>query len=79
QEAMAQALKNGQVGGFAADVLDPHPVTPDNPLLGLQNVLLTPHIGARTVESVERQGIAALNNMIGVLKGESVSNVVCAK
>ena len=76
QEAMASALRNGQVAGFAADVLDPHPVTPDNPLLGLQGVLLTPHIGARTVESVERQGIAALNNMLGVLKGEEVPNVV---
>ena len=79
QEAMAQALRNGQVGGFAADVLDPHPVTNDNPLLGIPNVLLTPHIGARTIESVERQGIAALNNMLAVLKGETLTNVVMAK
>lgn len=79
QEALAQAIRNGQVSGFGADVLDPHPVTHDNPLLGLPNVLLTPHIGARTVESVERQGIAALNNMIAVLKSEPVSNVVVAR
>ncbi len=76
QEAMAQALRNGQVGGFAADVLDPHPVTPDNPLLGLPNVILTPHIGARTVESVERQGTAAVNNMLAVLRGDPTGNIV---
>lgn len=76
QEAMAAALRTGQVGGFGADVLDPHPVTPENPLLGIPNVVLTPHIGARTVESVERQGIAALKNMLAALNGEAVPNLV---
>jgi D-3-phosphoglycerate dehydrogenase len=64
QRAMADSIRSGQVGGFGADVLDPEPVQPDNPLLGLSNVHLTPHIGSRTYESVVRQGSAAVDNLI---------------
>ena len=63
QVAMAEALKRGAIAGYAADVLDPEPVTSDNPLLGLPNVVLTPHIASRTFESVARQGSAALENL----------------
>jgi D-3-phosphoglycerate dehydrogenase len=67
QAAMAEALKRGHIAGYAADVLDPEPVNPDNPLLGLNNVVLTPHVASRTYESVERQGTAALDNLKVVL------------
>ncbi len=67
QEAMADALKSGHVGGYAADVLDPEPVNPGNPLLGVMGVVLTPHIGSRTFESVARQGLAAIDNIAGIL------------
>lgn len=68
QEAMALALRSGQVGGYAADVLDPEPVSIDNPLLGLANVCLTPHIGSRTFESVMRQGLAAVSAITEILE-----------
>jgi len=68
QRAMAECVKTGHVAGYGADVLDPEPVQPDNPLLGLSNVHLTPHIGSRTHESVVRQGTAAVDNLIGALK-----------
>jgi D-3-phosphoglycerate dehydrogenase / 2-oxoglutarate reductase len=67
QEAMAESIRRGHIAGYAADVVEPEPVRPDNPLLGLQNVILTPHIGSRTYESVARQGAAALQNIIDVL------------
>lgn len=70
QRAMADALKGGQVAGYGADVLDPEPVQPDNPLLGLHHVHITPHVGSRTFESVVRQGSAAVENIIRILKGE---------
>ena len=60
QRAMADAVRSGQVAGYGADVLDPEPVQPDNPLVGLSNVHLTPHVGSRTYESVVRQGSAAI-------------------
>jgi D-3-phosphoglycerate dehydrogenase / 2-oxoglutarate reductase len=65
--ALAEALKSGQVAGYAADVLEPEPVDPGNPLLGLPNVVLTPHIASRTFDSVAKQGMAALLNVIEVL------------
>jgi D-3-phosphoglycerate dehydrogenase len=68
QRAMADAIKSGQVAGYGADVLDPEPVQPENPLLGLHNVHLTPHIGSRTYESVVRQGSAAVDNLINALQ-----------
>jgi D-3-phosphoglycerate dehydrogenase len=68
QRAMAEAVKSGQVAGYGADVLDPEPVQPDNPLLGLHNVHLTPHIGSRTYESVVRQGSAAVDNLMHALE-----------
>jgi phosphoglycerate dehydrogenase-like enzyme len=76
--AMADAVKSGQVAGYGADVLDPEPVQLDNPLLGLHNVHLTPHVGSRTYESVVRQGSAAVENLIRSLQGHSVAKVQSA-
>ncbi len=70
-QAMAQAIRSGHVAGYAADVLDVEPVVPNHPLVGLHNVHLTPHIGSRTRDSVERQGVAAVNNLVKVLEGQS--------
>lgn len=70
QRAMADAVRSGQVGGYGADVLDPEPIQPDNPLLGLAHVHITPHIGSRTYESVVRQGLAAVENVVRVLQGD---------
>ncbi len=78
QRAMADAVKSGQVAGYGADVLDPEPVQLDNPLLGLHNVHLTPHVGSRTYESVVRQGSAAVDNIIKVLQGATPSKAQTA-
>jgi D-3-phosphoglycerate dehydrogenase len=66
-QAMTEAIRKGRIAGYGADVLEPEPVSPDNPLLGVNNVLLTPHIASRTFESVARQGQAALENVISVI------------
>ena len=70
QEALCMALKDGILAGAALDVMDPEPIDPDNPLLELENVILTPHIGSRTHESVGRQATMAIWNLVAVLKGE---------
>jgi D-3-phosphoglycerate dehydrogenase len=67
---VAAALKSGQLGGYGADVVEPEPIAKSNPLLAAPNVVLTPHVGSRTYESVERQASMAAENLIRVLKGE---------
>lgn len=67
---MAAALASGRVGGYATDVLDQEPPSADHPLLSAPNCLITPHIGSRTFESVERQAMMATQNLINCLKGE---------
>lgn len=74
QRAVAEAIRSGLVGGYAADVLDPEPVQPDNPLVGLHNVHLTPHVGSRTYESVVRQGSAAVDNLTRFFEGTLVAS-----
>ena len=52
--ALAEALKSGKVAGAAVDVFPEEPLTTDiNPFIGLENVVVTPHIGASTVEAQE--------------------------
>jgi D-3-phosphoglycerate dehydrogenase len=71
QADVAAALKQGLLGGYGADVVEPEPIEKTNPLLGVPNVVLTPHTGSRTYESVERQALMAAENMIRVLGGQS--------
>ena len=67
---MVEALRSGKVGGYGTDVLDVEPPPPDHPLLTAPNVVITPHIGSRTYESVGRQAAMAVRNLIHVMKGE---------
>ncbi len=68
--ALVAALKSRHLLAYAADVLDQEPPPPDHPLLGLPNVILTPHIGSRTHESVQRQASCAVENLTRFLAGQ---------
>jgi D-3-phosphoglycerate dehydrogenase len=67
---MAAALASGRVRGYGTDVLDEEPPRPDHPLAHLPNCVVTPHIGSRTEESVQRQALAAVTNLIKAMRGE---------
>jgi len=67
--ALVAALKSRSILAYAADVLDQEPPPPDHPLLGLPNVVVTPHIGSRTHESVQRQASCAVENLTLFLAG----------
>ncbi len=69
--ALVDALKSGHLKAYAADVLDQEPPPADHPLLGLPNVILTPHIGSRTHESVQRQASCAVENLTRFLSGRT--------
>ncbi len=67
---IAAALESGQLGGYGADVLDQEPPPANHPLLGAKNCIITPHVGSRTFESVQRQAGMATQNLVNLLKGE---------
>jgi D-3-phosphoglycerate dehydrogenase len=67
---LVDALKSGHVAGYGADVLDQEPPPADHPLLTLSNVVITPHIGSRTYESVVRQASCAVENLTRFLAGQ---------
>jgi D-3-phosphoglycerate dehydrogenase len=70
-EDLAHALNEGIVGGYGADVLDVEPPPSDHPILHAKNTIITPHIGSRTYESVQRQAGMAADNLILALQGEA--------
>jgi len=67
-KGLIEGLDNGTVGGYLTDVLEEEPMKKDHPLINYKNVFITPHIGSRTFESVERQGSMAVQNLINNLK-----------
>lgn len=71
---MVTALNSGKLGGYGTDVLDVEPPPADHPLLSAKNCIVTPHIGSRTYESVPRQAMKSLNNLINALSGEGDCN-----
>ena len=74
QAAIIAALDSGKLAGYAADVLDQEPPPADHPLLHHPKVIITPHVGSRTFESVPRQAMKSLTNLINALKGEGECN-----
>lgn len=73
--AAAEALKSKKLGGLGLDVYEAEPVT-DSPLLGYDNVVMTPHTGAHTKEAIVGMGVMAVDNLIAVLKGENCPYVL---
>ncbi len=67
---MVAALQSGRVRGYGTDVLDAEPPPADHPLTHLPNCIVTPHVGSRTSESVQRQAMAAVENLIRAMHGE---------
>jgi glyoxylate reductase len=76
EEALYEALKEERIKGAALDVFTKEPINPENPLLKLKNVVLTPHIGSATIETRTRMAVLAAENTIKALKNEIPPNLV---
>jgi len=69
EQDVADACKSGKLFGYGADTLTHEPMQVPHVFQTVDNVLLTPHVGSRTFESVERQGVRAAKNTINFLNG----------
>ena len=70
EEDVAAACKSGKMS-YATDVLAQEPIAAPHPFQDIDNILVTPHVGSRTLESVERQAVRATTNIIEYLNGGS--------
>ncbi len=70
QAALIAALRSGRLGGAGLDVQDPEPPAGDNPLLEMDNVVLTPHYASTTVEALADLAMKVSRQVIQLLRGE---------
>lgn len=69
ETALIGALQRKQIAGAAVDVYDPEPPRPGNPLLHMQNVIVTPHFSAMTEESLYNMATMVAQGVLDVLEG----------
>jgi D-3-phosphoglycerate dehydrogenase len=70
EKALAEALKEGKMGGAGLDVSENEPISPDNPLLNFDNVVVTPHMSWASPGSLEDIEMIAARQVIQFFKGE---------
>lgn len=75
-DALYSALKNGKLAGAALDTYDPEPPSPDSPLLKLDNVVLTPHIGGSSKKTALNGINMLVEDISRYLQGEIPENCV---
>ncbi|OGO04819.1 MAG: hypothetical protein A2Y73_02140 [Chloroflexi bacterium RBG_13_56_8] len=78
EKALLQALSEGRLAGAGLDVLEKEPAGIDNPLLNMENVVVTPHVAGSTLERVYRMNAFALSNVKKVLQGLPPDSVIGA-
>lgn len=77
EEDLLNALRNDEIGGAALDAMTVEPPTLrayGDGLLSCQNLIMTPHVGANTVENQSASGIAVVDTLLKVLHGQVVNN-----
>jgi D-3-phosphoglycerate dehydrogenase len=74
EEALLEGLRSGQVAGAALDVFSAEPYS--GPILEVDNVVVTPHLGASTEEAQDRAGVIVAEQVCAALEGRVVTNAV---
>lgn len=76
EKALYNALKEGWIAGAALDVHENEPIDPKNSLLGLNNIIVTPHIASASVETRMKMAVIAATNCAAALKGKKPPNLM---
>ena len=76
EQALADALRSGQLYAAGIDVFEREPVPADNPLLSLSNVVVAPHIGSATTLTRARMADIAIDNALAALQGRPMLHCV---
>lgn len=76
QADLVAALQDGRLAGAGLDVTDPEPLPSDSPLWKMQNVILTPHVSARSDLGNEARFLIAIENLRRYVAGEKMLSVV---
>jgi D-3-phosphoglycerate dehydrogenase len=66
-DSLIDAIEKDQIKGYLTDVLAEEPINEEEKLIGVKNIIITPHVGSRTYQSVQRQGTCSINNLINNL------------
>lgn len=76
EEALVEAINEGIVAGAAFDVFEEEPPKPDHPFLKHPKIIVTPHLGASTIEAQENVAIDVSEQLLHILRGEPYKNAV---
>ncbi|HIK54581.1 MAG TPA: D-glycerate dehydrogenase [Synechococcales cyanobacterium M55_K2018_004] len=76
QAALFRALSQGQIAAAAIDVTDPEPLPMDSPLLTLDNLIITPHLGSASQQTRTKMAQMAIANLIAGLQGSPLPHCV---
>jgi glyoxylate reductase len=74
--ALYEALMQRTIAAAALDVTDPEPLPRDHPLLGLENLVITPHLGSATVETRRKMAELSVANLLAGLRGDPLLHEV---
>lgn len=69
EAALVAALKGGGIAAAGLDVFEAEPPAPDNPLLAVETLVLSPHVAGLTAESAERMAVASVQNVLDFFAG----------
>ncbi|MBQ4372044.1 MAG: phosphoglycerate dehydrogenase [Firmicutes bacterium] len=76
EKALAEALASGKLMAAAMDVVENEPLQADDPLMGIENLILTPHIGMYSKEAVNAVGMICARNCAAVALGTEIEHRV---
>ena len=70
EQAIVNGLKSGKIAGLATDVLEEEPGRKDHPYLAFDNVIMTPHTSAYTMECLEQMGEKCVTDIEQIIQGQ---------